>query len=346
MIGAPGGDEPARPRVLMLVWTSVSTDTRVLREARRWWARLGRARRGARRASGLRAADRDHGEQRGRAARGADAWSRPQPPGAGRALVAAARARPTPARRWQQEALVEGRGHRADVVHAHDFSALPVGAELARDWGVPLVYDSHEVWAGRPRPAVRPRCAPGARHGSSVRWAPALRWFSRSAREWLGCFVNATPGRTCVWCATPSRSDRRREASGCPAAGCGVRRPPRALPRAGGDRPGESDGPAAVHARRTGRRPVPAHLRPRARHPRRAAAPTRSTTCWPEGLALVTHSDRWVNHRLALPNKLFHAVRAGVPVVATDVGELARWSASTTSARCINRGTLKGWCAP
>jgi glycosyltransferase involved in cell wall biosynthesis len=40
------------------------------------------------------------------------------------------------------------------------------------------------------------------------------------------------------------------------------------------------------------------------------------------GLALVTHSDRWENHRLAMPNKLFHAVRAGVPVVATDVGEL------------------------
>src|SRR5690606_7525745 len=42
------------------------------------------------------------------------------------------------------------------------------------------------------------------------------------------------------------------------------------------------------------------------------------------GLVLVTHSDRWENHRLALPNKLFHAVRAGVPVVATDVGELAQ----------------------
>jgi glycosyltransferase involved in cell wall biosynthesis len=41
------------------------------------------------------------------------------------------------------------------------------------------------------------------------------------------------------------------------------------------------------------------------------------------GLALVTHSDKWANHRLAMPNKLFHAVRAGVPVVATDVGELA-----------------------
>jgi glycosyltransferase involved in cell wall biosynthesis len=40
------------------------------------------------------------------------------------------------------------------------------------------------------------------------------------------------------------------------------------------------------------------------------------------GLALVTHSNRWPNHLLALPNKLFHAVRVGVPVVATDVGEL------------------------
>jgi glycosyltransferase involved in cell wall biosynthesis len=40
------------------------------------------------------------------------------------------------------------------------------------------------------------------------------------------------------------------------------------------------------------------------------------------GAALVTHSDQWTNHRLALPNKLFHAVSLGVPVVATDVGEL------------------------
>ena len=38
----------------------------------------------------------------------------------------------------------------------------------------------------------------------------------------------------------------------------------------------------------------------------------------------MTHSDRWPNHRLALPNKLFHAVRVGIPVIATDVGELAK----------------------
>jgi len=41
------------------------------------------------------------------------------------------------------------------------------------------------------------------------------------------------------------------------------------------------------------------------------------------GLVFVTHSDKFVSHRLALPNKLFHAVHAGVPVIATDVTELA-----------------------
>jgi glycosyltransferase involved in cell wall biosynthesis len=42
-----------------------------------------------------------------------------------------------------------------------------------------------------------------------------------------------------------------------------------------------------------------------------------------EGLALVTLEDSCENHRLALPNKLFHAVRAGVPVVAADLPAMA-----------------------
>jgi hypothetical protein len=40
------------------------------------------------------------------------------------------------------------------------------------------------------------------------------------------------------------------------------------------------------------------------------------------GIALVTHGDNFDNLRLALPNKAFQAVAAGIPVVATDVGEL------------------------
>jgi glycosyltransferase involved in cell wall biosynthesis len=40
------------------------------------------------------------------------------------------------------------------------------------------------------------------------------------------------------------------------------------------------------------------------------------------GISLVTLTNTCENHRLALPNKLFHAVRAGVPVVAADLPEL------------------------
>ena len=53
--------------------------------------------------------------------------------------------------RWAA-AAAEDAGHRAfDVVHAHDFTALEVGARLAVSRRVPFVYDSHEFWSGRPR---------------------------------------------------------------------------------------------------------------------------------------------------------------------------------------------------
>jgi glycosyltransferase involved in cell wall biosynthesis len=42
------------------------------------------------------------------------------------------------------------------------------------------------------------------------------------------------------------------------------------------------------------------------------------------GAAAVTLRSGPRNHELALPNKLFHAVRAGVPVVAADLPELRR----------------------
>jgi glycosyltransferase involved in cell wall biosynthesis len=42
------------------------------------------------------------------------------------------------------------------------------------------------------------------------------------------------------------------------------------------------------------------------------------------GIALVTLSDRWLNNRIGLPNKLFMAVQAGVPVVAADLPGLRR----------------------
>lgn len=53
--------------------------------------------------------------------------------------------------RWAAGAVEDGRTRDFDVVHAHDFTALAAGDELARDHGVPLIYDSHELWSGLPR---------------------------------------------------------------------------------------------------------------------------------------------------------------------------------------------------
>jgi glycosyltransferase involved in cell wall biosynthesis len=46
-----------------------------------------------------------------------------------------------------------------DVIHAHDFLMLPLGARLARRAGVPLIYDAHEIYhlmeaARYPRPVL------------------------------------------------------------------------------------------------------------------------------------------------------------------------------------------------
>ena len=169
-------------RVLMLVWTPVSTDTRVLREATSLVAAghtvhiIGRA------------VPEDYTPPPGITV---DSVGRP-PLSTGRTRALSA---PERLARWALlpnhvdrriagwQAQVRGllAGERAaDVVHAHDFTALPVGAEIAARWGVPLVYDSHELLvrpagrgasgaaAGPPRPAARgPARQPGGRghHG-------------------------------------------------------------------------------------------------------------------------------------------------------------------------------------
>ncbi|HHT13836.1 MAG TPA: glycosyltransferase family 4 protein, partial [Propionibacterium sp.] len=53
--------------------------------------------------------------------------------------------------RWAAGAVEDARQREFDVVHAHDFTALSAGDQLARERNVPLVYDSHELWTGLPR---------------------------------------------------------------------------------------------------------------------------------------------------------------------------------------------------
>lgn len=314
--------------VLMLVWTDVSTDARVQREA----------------ATLAEFGHRVH--VIGRAV--ADGYV--PPPGvtvesAGVAPTGIARRRRLPAplrlarwlllphhvaralRRWVAQAEPLARARRFDVVHAHDFTALPLGARLARERGVPLVYDAHEFWPGRPR---------------SSRPAPLRHLRELRAERRLGGSAAA------VLTVGPAVAELLRRKHGWPHVE--VVRNTFPMPPAGdGPRPGPPEG--LVYAGR-----IAAHrelevvvqaapaLRPLTVDfvgpadesylagfdrglvevgeslPLDVAAELLRA----RGLALVTHSDRWINNRVALPNKLFLAVVAGVPVVATDVPELRR----------------------
>ncbi|MDO5710693.1 MAG: glycosyltransferase [Micrococcales bacterium] len=233
--------------------------------------------------------------------------------------------------RWAAGALADGRHREFDVVHAHDFTALAAGAELARLRGVPLVYDTHEFWQGRPREHrptpladLRERRLEDrlAREATAVITvgdgiADALRrrygWGhvhvvrnTFPARRAGSAMAEALPALSApVGLVYAGRLSAYRELETIAAASRLVDLPITVMGPADETWLGTYD-PGRVRVEG----PLPAEQVDR----RLAEA----------GLALVTHSDAWENHRLALPNKLFHAVRAGVPCVATDVGELAR----------------------
>ncbi|MDO5737373.1 MAG: glycosyltransferase, partial [Propionibacteriaceae bacterium] len=225
--------------------------------------------------------------------------------------------------RWAEGALEDGRRRDVDVVHAHDFTALEAGATLAREKGAALVYDSHELWSGMPREyrptplADRADLAKEAELGGQadavITVGDGVARALHALHGWDNIWVvrNTFPLRE-VLPAVPERPQ------GLVYAGrVGAFRELEVIAAASRsiDLPIEICGPSDDTWLTTfdpGRTTVlPAlPLDEASEHLSRA------------GLSLVTHSNRWANHRLAMPNKLFHAVSLGVPVVATDVGEL------------------------
>lgn len=317
-------------RVLMLVWTGVATDTRVLREASALVAAghtvhvVGRAvpddfvpPPGVTVGSVGRA---PAAQTRGRSLTAPERLARWAllPTHVARRLSAWQTAAEASARSWAADA------GRPDVVHVHDFTALPVGARLAGDWGVPYVYDTHEYWVGRPvegRPAPLRRRAEAALEARLGAGAAAVITVGEGVAQALTADHPDWPPVRVVQNTFPLREVPGEVAS-----------PPRAFVYAGrmaADR--ELEVIAAASARIPGevvlRGPGDAEWLSRfdpgaARVEPALPLADVDRELVAAGAALVTHSDRWANHRLAMPNKLFHAVSLGVPVVATDVGEL------------------------
>ncbi len=228
-------------------------------------------------------------------------------------------------RRWRAGAVADAAGRDFDIVHAHDFTALAAGAELAAQRGVGYVYDSHEFWAGlprqyRPTPLLdrqqrREEARLGGAAAAVITVGDGVTGGLRSRYGWRHITVVRNTFDPLV--PAPGLPDaptgllyagliaRYRELDAVAAASHASPLPITLM--------GPSDGSWVA-----GFDPGAATVLPS------ADLATVDAALASNGLALVTHSDRWQNHRYALPNKLFHAVRVGVPVVATDVDELAR----------------------
>ncbi|MGW0661392.1 glycosyltransferase family 4 protein [Streptodolium elevatio] len=229
---------------------------------------------------------------------------------------------------WGRAARTDALARTFDVVHAHDFNTLELGAELARERRVPLVYDTHELWSGRPRvgrptPVRAAREAKvegelGAEAAAIITVGEGVADALRARYDWSHVTVvhNTFP-------------------SGTAAADVPLPDTPKGAVYAGRIAPYREIEAIVTAARELTDLDVtlvgPAddtYLAALDRGPVQVlgALPVDDVDALLRrtGLALVTHSDRWENHRLAMPNKLFHAVRAGVPVIATDVRELAR----------------------
>ncbi len=231
---------------------------------------------------------------------------------------------------WARAALADARTRDFDVVHAHDFTALESGATVAVERGVPYIYDSHELWLGRQR-QYRPtplqdrgerqlEARLGQAAAAVITVGEGVANSLRASYGWSHVVVvrNSFPVRAEIGVPLADhpcglvyagRVDAFRELETVLAAAARTTDLPLTLVGPTdevwlGRNQDQIAGAKAQILAPISVDDVTALLRT-------------------NGLALVTHSDKFESHVLALPNKLFHAVHAGVPVIATDVSELA-----------------------
>lgn len=216
------------------------------------------------------------------------------------------------------------------VVHAHDFTALGIGHRLAQEHGVPYIYDSHEWWLGRQR-QYRPTPITDRKEAQAE-----VQWAGKAAAviavgESIASLMERERGLEKVFVirnSFPNDGDNSKK----------VVTPPRGIIYAGRiDAYRELEVTMDVaekillpicwmgeHDNQWSANHVPSARKLGVEVLNSQPITAVTTAMQNAGLVFVTHSNQFESHRLALPNKLFHAVQAGVPVIATDVTELAR----------------------
>lgn len=216
-------------------------------------------------------------------------------------------------------------GLRFDAVHAHDLETLPLGASLAARRQARLVYDSHEAWSGRqrharPTPAQRRReLAAEQRLGASADAVVTVGDDLAAWLRWRFGWGHVTVVRNSFPLLPPAE---------LPDA-------PRGLLYAGRIGTGRDLGAVTAAAAGLGLPVVlmgPQDPATAARLRSASGVELRAPVAVADvivhyrelGVGLVTAAPGPLNHRLSMPNKLFQAVQAGVPVIATDLPSQGR----------------------
>ena len=230
--------------------------------------------------------------------------------------------------KWRANAYEISKDLNFDVVHVHDFNALELGYKLQIERKVKFVYDSHEWWLGRqrqyrPTPFIDRKEAElerlwGSQASAVITVGDSIAELFRSERGFKNVKVvrNSFPlGEKGQITSPPTglvyagRIDAYRELETLIEASKKIDLKMIWM--------GEHQ-----NAWATKNLPKAKSAGIEIQDAKSISEVTKQMQS--AGMALVTHSDKFESHRLAMPNKLFHAVHAGVPVIATEVTELAK----------------------
>jgi glycosyltransferase involved in cell wall biosynthesis len=279
-----------------------------------------------------------------------DETARPPRPGFGGATSRLLRRlllplhRPSVYLRFWRRAQAAVRAWEPDVVHAHDLPALPPAAAVARRAQVPLVYDTHELWRHRNRHGqLRPlgRAVDALVERRLVRHCDRVVTVSDSIAAWLQrryrlrrpvVVLRNVPERRGTADAPSLRA-----LAGLPGDAQVLLYTGRVLPFRGIEQAVAALPllPPGLHLVLLGygdrdvvqrvmdlaeQHGVPSRL-----HVVGPVRPDQVVGVAAEAtVALVGIQATCLSHRFALPNKLFEAVAAGVPVVANDLPDVRR----------------------
>ena len=243
---------------------------------------------------------------------------------------------------WDRAAAAAAPG--ADVFHGHDLNALHAAVLARARAGGSLVYDSHEIFLESGSHATRPGWARGIFRRREAAWvgeADALVTVNDALARELG--TRYGPCRVVVVHNCPPRPLRVADGPGPLRAALGIgANVPVALYHGGFSKHrGLEELVAAAalpvlaetHVVFLGYGSQAAELRALAAASPVAervhvlpAVPPDVLEDWVRDadVAVMPIQDSTLNHRLSTPNKLFEALAAGVPIVASDLPELRR----------------------